>query len=101
MPLGHRATIAWLNRYRRLAKDWENLNRKALMFLRLASIRLMPRKLCNPAPDVPRQIPNSTVSRIYAPRRSCDWNIATWASWQASDESADQLSTHGRDRVWD
>ena len=33
----------------RLAKDWENLNRKALAFLRLASIRLMLRKLCNPA----------------------------------------------------
>lgn len=42
-------TIAWLNRCRRLAKDWENLNRKALTFLRLASIRLMLRKLCNPA----------------------------------------------------
>jgi transposase len=27
-------TIAWLNRCRRLAKDWENLNRKALAFLR-------------------------------------------------------------------
>ena len=42
-------TIAWLNRCRRLAKDWENLNRKALAFLCLASIRLMRRKLCNPA----------------------------------------------------
>ena len=42
-------TIAWLNRCRRLAKDWENLNRKGLAFLRLASIRLMLRKLCNPA----------------------------------------------------
>jgi transposase len=42
-------TIAWLNRCRRLAKDWENLNRKALSFLRLASIRFMLRKLCNPA----------------------------------------------------
>ncbi len=39
-------TIAWLNRCRRLAKDWECLNRKALAFLRLASIRLMLRKLC-------------------------------------------------------
>jgi len=28
-----------------LAKDWECLNRKALAFLRLASIRLMLRKL--------------------------------------------------------
>jgi transposase len=42
-------TIAWLNRCRRLAKDWENLNRTGLAFLRLASIRLMLRKLCNPA----------------------------------------------------
>jgi len=39
-------TIAWLNRCRRLAKDWECLNRRALAFLRLASIRLMMRKLC-------------------------------------------------------
>ena len=38
-------TIAWLNRCRRLAKDWECLNRKALAFLRPASIRLMLRKL--------------------------------------------------------
>ena len=42
-------TIAWLNRCRRLAKDWECPNRKALSFLRLASIHLMLRKLCNPA----------------------------------------------------
>lgn len=41
-------TIAWLNRCRRLAKDWENLNLSALEFLRFASIRLMLRKLCNP-----------------------------------------------------
>jgi transposase len=34
------------NRCRRLAKDWECLSRKALAFLRLASIRLMLRKLC-------------------------------------------------------
>jgi transposase len=40
-------TLAWLNRCRRLAKDWESLNRKALAFLRLASIRLVLR-LCNP-----------------------------------------------------
>jgi len=40
-------TIAWLNRCRRLAKDWENLNRTALAFLKLASIRFMLRKLCN------------------------------------------------------
>lgn len=34
-------TFAWLGRCRRLAKDWENLDRNALVFLRLASIRLM------------------------------------------------------------
>jgi transposase len=41
-------TLAWLNRCRRLAKDFENLSRNALAFLQLASIRLMLRKLCNP-----------------------------------------------------
>ncbi len=40
-------TIAWLNCCRRLAKDWENLNRNALAFLKLASIRIMLRKICN------------------------------------------------------
>ena len=39
-------SIAWLNRCRRLAKDWECLNRSALAFLRWASVRLMIRKLC-------------------------------------------------------
>lgn len=41
-------TFAWLGRCRRLAKDFENLNHRALAFLRLASIRIMLRKLCNP-----------------------------------------------------
>ena len=41
-------TLAWLGRCRRLARDWENFNQKALAFLRLASIRRMLRKLCNP-----------------------------------------------------
>ena len=41
-------TFAWLNRCRRLAKDFENLTRNAVAFIRLASIRLMLRKLCNP-----------------------------------------------------
>ena len=49
-------TIAWLNRCRRLAKDWENLNRKGLAFLRLASIRLMLRKLCNPVMIFPDKL---------------------------------------------
>jgi transposase len=39
-------TISWLNRCRRLAKDWECLNRNGLTFLRWASVRLMLRKLC-------------------------------------------------------
>src|ERR1700716_1231459 len=42
-------TFAWLGRCRRLAKDWEKFQPKALAFLHLASIRLMLRKLCNPA----------------------------------------------------
>src|SRR5271169_1237800 len=42
-------TLAWLGRCRRLAKDWVFLNPKSLAFLRLASIRLMLRKLSNPA----------------------------------------------------
>ena len=42
-------TIAWLNRCRRLAKDFENLSHNALAFVQLASIRLMVRKLCNPS----------------------------------------------------
>jgi len=42
-------TLSWLGRCRRLAKDWENLSRNALAFLRLASIRLMLRRLCNPS----------------------------------------------------
>ena len=39
-------TLAWLNRCRRLSKDWENLNRKAQAFLLMASIRFMVRRLC-------------------------------------------------------
>ena len=38
-------TFAWLWRCSRLAKDFENLTRNALAFIRLASIRLMARKL--------------------------------------------------------
>ncbi len=40
-------TLAWLGPCRRLSKDWENLNIKALAFLLLASIRFMLRRLCN------------------------------------------------------
>jgi transposase len=38
-------TFAWLNRCRRLAKDWECLNRRGRAFVLLASIRLMLRRL--------------------------------------------------------
>lgn len=41
-------TFAWLGRCRRLAKDFENLTENALAFLRLAAIRMMLRRLCNP-----------------------------------------------------
>jgi putative transposase len=40
-------TLAWLNRNRRLAKDFENRTRYALAFVYLASIRLMSRQLGN------------------------------------------------------
>jgi hypothetical protein len=43
----HEGTLAWRNRGRHLAKDFENLTRNAVAFLRLAAIRLMLRKLCN------------------------------------------------------
>src|SRR5262249_54482540 len=46
-------TFAWLNRCRRLAKDWENLNRNALAFLRLASIRRYTRTACRSMRDGP------------------------------------------------
>ena len=42
-------TFAWLGRCRRLAKDFENLTRNAVAFIRLASIRLMLRRLCVPS----------------------------------------------------
>jgi hypothetical protein len=48
-------------------------------------------------PRISGQFTNLTVSQISAPRRCCDWSIATWTSRQASDERADQPSTHGCD----
>jgi transposase len=38
-------TFGWFGRCRRLARDWECLNRRARAFLLLASIRLMLRRL--------------------------------------------------------
>jgi transposase len=40
-------TFARLNRCRRLANDFENRTRNVIAFIRLASIRLMLRKLSN------------------------------------------------------
>ena len=42
-------TQAWLNRYRRLGEDFQDLSNNALAFLGLASVRLMLRRLCNPS----------------------------------------------------
>ena len=44
-PLVVERTIAWINRCRRLAKDYENLSRTAIAFIRMASIKLMLRRL--------------------------------------------------------
>jgi transposase len=38
-------TFGWLNRCRRLAKDFENLTRTQLAFIQLAMIRLMARRI--------------------------------------------------------
>ena len=38
-------TLAWISRRRRLARDYERHARKAAAFVRLAMIRLMPRRL--------------------------------------------------------
>jgi transposase len=61
-------TIGWLNRCRRLAKDWECLNRNALAFLRWASIRLMLRKLCQKQYDL-----GPTLS-----------SFPSWITWKVS-----------------
>jgi transposase len=49
LPIRWAVERTLLNRCRRLAKDFENLTDNALAFLRLASIRLMLRRLCNPS----------------------------------------------------
>ena len=43
-------TFGWLGRCRRLAKDFENLNRSHAAFVILAMIRLMLRRLTRPCP---------------------------------------------------
>jgi len=42
-------TLAWINRCRRLAKDFESLARTAIAFVYVAMIRLMLRRLARPA----------------------------------------------------
>ena len=75
-------TIGWLGRCRRLAKDWENLNRNALAFLRLASIRLMLRRLCNPSGSLRTDTKGTsqgpyravgTCLPAFCPSRPPDW----------------------------
>ena len=59
-------TLAWLNRCRRLAKDFESLSRNARAFLQLASIRLMLRKLCNPVlPKRPPAMPAHGPPKLW------------------------------------
>jgi transposase len=46
---GGERILASLNRCRRLAKDFQNLTARVVAFVSLASMRLMLRKLSNPA----------------------------------------------------
>jgi transposase len=62
-------TLAWLGRGRRLAKDWECLNRKALAFLRLASIRLMLRNYAVPHNVSDRRL-TRRMEENFSPRNS-------------------------------
>jgi transposase len=66
-------TIGWLNRCRRLAKDWENLNRKALAFLHLASIRLMVRRVCKTC-ELPGQTLILQLSFLIRPPHICGFD---------------------------
>jgi transposase len=42
-------TLAWISHNRRLARDFEHYARSAAAFIRLAMIRIMLRRLTNPA----------------------------------------------------
>jgi len=42
-------TLAWINRYRRLAKDYQHHARKGVAFIYLTMIRLMPHRLTAPS----------------------------------------------------
>jgi transposase len=52
-------SIAWLNRCRRLAKDWENRNHNGLAFLHLASIRLIS---CSEGSVILHEVAGRTLS---------------------------------------
>src|SRR5882724_13569339 len=75
-------TIAWLNRCRRLAKDWENLNRKALAFLRppkhpaIACDRKRQDRNHCPASDPALDL--SAVRTLPAPRRHATDGDRLW-----------------------
>jgi hypothetical protein len=65
-------------RCRRLAKDWESLNRKALAFLRLASIRLMLRKAMQSPMKFPDRLQGRSTRRFFCGRNGhhC-WQTST------------------------
>jgi transposase len=59
-------TFAWLNRCRRLAKDFENRSRNAFAFIRLASTRLMLRKLSIRMDSFRTGSKNTNISRLVS-----------------------------------
>ena len=81
-------TLAWLNRCRRLAKDFENRTRTALAFLKLASIRLMLRKLSK---SVYTFRTNSKVAQPIVGRDCYQWHLS------ASQKPRTRLA--GKDKV--
>jgi hypothetical protein len=52
-------TIAWLNPWRRLAKDWENLNRNASL-----SSNSLPSASCCESYVILDEVPGQTLSRV-------------------------------------
>jgi transposase len=77
-------TIAWLNRCRRLARDWECLNRNGLAFLRWASIRRKLHALRKQIPEPVFGIIQSALGFRQFLLRGLDnvrgeWNLVTMA----------------------